>query len=261
MGDPLAAFNIIAMTVGFLFVFFGYRFYKPTLFMGGFAFWAMFTFELCYYISNLAAYGSAAAAGVIGGTLSLWFYPLGVFTLGALWGAIVCFLINGFFFSRISYVICQCNTIFWTMIPIFCVLFGLFTIVVHRHRENDVAWHPRKLVIYSKTAWPGAYMFIRGAAHFSGEFPEESSLATMVSPPTMFYVHLTLICVFALIGTLVQMRYTHYEHCGCDTESDYEGQYEEQQRLQRYQYVDQQEKLDDRQALFSSGTQIRPDQI
>jgi len=84
MGDPLAAFNIIAMTVGFLFVFFGYRFYKPTLFMGGFAFWAMFTFELCYYISNLAAYGSAAAAGVIGGTLSLWFYPLGVFTLGAL---------------------------------------------------------------------------------------------------------------------------------------------------------------------------------
>jgi len=243
--DPLATFNIVAIVVGFLLLFFGYRFYKPTLFLGGFTFAAMFTFELCLHLSHTAAYGAGAAAGIIGGTLSVYIYPLGVFVLGALWGTVLSLILNGFFISRIGYVVCQCNTILWIVMPFFAVLFGLFTIVVHRHRENDAAWHPRKLVIFSKTSWTGAYMLMRGIGHFTGNMPEEQDLAKMVSPVTSFYGMMGGVILLALLGTWIQMRYTHFEHCGCD-DSEYQESLVEQ--------------AEQRQA-FLSGTEIKNDQV
>jgi len=233
--DPLAAFNIISMMVGWCLLFFGYRFYKPTLFMGGFSFAAMFTFELCLQFSHTAAYGAGAAAGFIGGTLAVYVYPLGVFLLGALWGTVLSFILNGFFLSRVDYVLCKCNTLFWIVLPVFAIIFGLFTYVVHRHRENDVAWHPRKLVIFSKTAWTGAYMFMRGVGHFTGDIPEETKLAEMVSPSPWYYWYLLSVVVLALAGTWIQMRFTHYEHCGCD----------------EMEYGEQMQEIYDRETLFS----------
>lgn len=244
--DPLATFNIIAILVGFIMLFFGYRFYKPMLFLGGFVFAAMFTFELCEHVSHSAAYGAGLAAGIIGGTLSVYIYCLGVFVLGALWGTVLALVLNGFFLSRIGYVVCQCNTILWIVMPVFAVLFGLFTIVVHRHRENDAAWHPRKIVIFSKTAWTGSYMFMRGIGHFTENMPEEDTLAKMVSPVSSYYGMLAGVVLVAAFGTWVQMRFTHFEHCGCD-ETEYQQELAQEQAAEK--------------RAFLSGTEIKSDQV
>merc|ERR1711985_81602 len=85
--DSLAAYDICGMLVGMILLLFGYRFYKPTLFLGGFTFCAVLTFQLVSQgYSPFTTYGSATSAGIIGGTVAVYLYPLGVFVIGSLWG-------------------------------------------------------------------------------------------------------------------------------------------------------------------------------
>merc|ERR1711924_433421 len=49
--------------------------------------------------------------GIIGGTIAVYMYPLGVFIIGSLWGISLGLILNGLFLSRIGYVVCQCNTL------------------------------------------------------------------------------------------------------------------------------------------------------
>merc|ERR1712216_267685 len=84
----LEAYHVCAATIGFSFLLFGYRLYKPSLFLGGFVLGAGITLALVQEISHQLAYGPAVCAGIVGGTLALAVYQLGVFLLGSLWGII-----------------------------------------------------------------------------------------------------------------------------------------------------------------------------
>ena len=141
--------------LGTIMLFFGYRFYKPCVFFGGFILGAVITYTYCVSTSHVTAYGAGLCAGVIFGTLAIMFYSLGVFFLGALWGITLALILNALFLSRISFVICQvsiclyfssvpvqmrivlmwvsphvrqCNTLLWLAIAIFGTLFGLLSL-------------------------------------------------------------------------------------------------------------------------------------
>lgn len=151
--------------------------------------------------------------------MAVFVYPLGVFTLGALWGTILGLILNGLFLSRIGYVICQCNTLLWAVVPFLGVLFGMLAIVVHRHKEADPPHSARKVVIYAKTSFTGSYLLVKGIAHFAGNFPPELSMAKSVTLPLAYYIYLGAIVVTAVLGIFIQMRFTHFEHCGSDSEA------------------------------------------
>merc|ERR1712188_291521 len=215
----LVPFDTCGVLVGLILLLFGYRFYKPTLFLGGFTFCGAMTFELVSQAySPFTTYGSAVSAGIIGGTIAVYAYPLGVFTIGGLWGISLTLLLNGLFLSRVGYVMGQSNVLLWIAGCILGPLFGALALVVHRHKENDSATHPRKVVIFGKTATTGAYMFVRSVAALAGDFPAEMSMAKTVSLPATYYVCAVSILVLALLGVFIQMRYTHFEHCGCGEE-------------------------------------------
>jgi len=219
MASPLLLYDCYGAFVGFLLLLFGYRFYKPALFLGGFTLAAVITFQLVSQsYSPFTTYGAAICSGIIAGTVVVFFYAVGVFVLGSIWGIVIALLLNGLFLSRISYVICECDTLLWMAISILSILFGLLAIVVHRHKENDTASHPRKIVIFGKTATTGAYMLVRSIAHMAGEFPDEFTMSQEKSLSPNYYVAAVSIIVLSVIGGFIQMRYTHFEHCGCGEE-------------------------------------------
>merc|ERR1719473_738387 len=114
-----------------------------------------------------------------------------------LWGLSMALVLNGLFLSRIGYVVCECNTLFYVVASIFAVLFGMLVSVVHRHKENDPAWHPRKMVIFLKTACPGSYMLVKSLGHFAGGFPDEIEMARIVALPGVYYFYVCLIIALA----------------------------------------------------------------
>jgi len=81
--DSTATFHTIGMTIGLTLLFFGYRFYKPAVFFGGFTLGAVLAFEYVLVHSKVGAYGAGMCAGIVLGTLGVLFYQLGVFFLGA----------------------------------------------------------------------------------------------------------------------------------------------------------------------------------
>jgi len=215
--DSLATYNIIAGIIGTLLLFFGYRFYKPSVFFGGFVLGAVAVFQYCVTTSHLAAYGAGACAGIIFGTLAVVFYELGVFFLGALWGCTLALLLNGLYLSRISYVACEgCNTLLWVALVGLGLLFGLLSLTLHEHSQDTEGHDPRKAIIYLKTAFPGAYLLVRSMGHFAGGYESELDVAKVVLPSTAYYGCLVGTVSMALFGSWIQMRYTHHEHCGCE---------------------------------------------
>lgn len=219
MASPLLLYDCAGVFVGLVLLLFGYRFYKPALFLGGFTLAAVVTFQLVSQsYSPFTTYGASICSGIIAGTVVVFFYAIGVFVLGGLWGIVIALLLNGLFLSRISYVMCECNTLLWMVTSIFAILFGLLAIVVHRHKENDTASHPRKIVIFGKTATTGAYLLVRSIAHIADAFPDEFTMSQEKSLPPNYYVAALSIIALSLVGGYIQMRYTHFEHCGCGEE-------------------------------------------
>lgn len=119
-----------------------------------------------------------------------------------------------------SFVVCECNTLFWIALIIFGGLFGLLTLIVHEHKQDAIGHHPRKVIIYLKTAFPGAYMFMRSAGYFAGGYEDEFELAKVVAPSGVYYATTIMTVFAALFGAWIQLRYTHKEHCGCDDPDD-----------------------------------------
>jgi hypothetical protein len=218
--DDLATFYILGLVLGTLLTFFGYRFYKPSIFFGGFTLGAVSVFEYCYVYSNPAAYGAGLCSGIIFGTLAVVFYHLGVFFLGALWGITLGIVLNGLFLSRISYVLCECNTLLWTAVVTLGILFGLLSLTVHEHKQDAIGHHPRKVIIYFQTSFPGAYMFIRSFGYLCGGYESEIEISKVVAPSSAFYLSTVFTLVLALLGVWIQLRFTHFEHCGCDDPDD-----------------------------------------
>lgn len=145
----------LAVAVGMLACFFGYRILKLTLGIMGFMAaaaggWAL-GFSLAPNNSGIAL-TCALVAGVIGAALCVWLFFLGIFLLGASAGAIVA---AAFFNAAGS----QPQAI---LLLVFAVVFGLVALVM------------QKFMIVASTAFSGSYLVVAGVLRLMGHLQNGS---------------------------------------------------------------------------------------
>jgi len=203
------------MVLGCFFFALGYRFYKPCLFLGGFSFGSVVMFAATYSISETLAYILAVILGTLFGITTLYLYPLGVFILGVNWGVTLALLSYGLVFHMVA-----SNYLLWILLSGCAATVGVLVILMHRHTESSSGYSCSKILIFSKTSWVGAYMFIRGVGAAAGGFPFELTMGEMPhSMPSSYYIYAGLTIALALLASFVQVWFTHWDHCGCPDRS------------------------------------------
>jgi len=214
-GDALCVYFMIGILFGPVFLFFGYRYYKMCRFLAAFitGFYSVFH-AVAQTSTETASYGMGAAAGTAIAALCTRYQGAGVFNLGMLFGAIIGVILDGFFISRIGFVLGKTNSIAIITILLLMILFGSFMLQVHKYEENPSPGHPRKLAIFACTSSIGSYLIIRGFAHFTTRYPLELSLAQRQTLPLSYYLDQIATCILMIIGFGMQYFFTHLEHCG-----------------------------------------------
>ncbi|KAG9324319.1 hypothetical protein KVV02_006565 [Mortierella alpina] len=152
---------IVLMVAGFLFAFFGHKFFKITLFLAGFYVFSTLAWIALRNAEPAAGYGTngewiylgvAGAAGILGGGLFLCFWRLGFAAIGAIAG----FYLAIFILSWASQGVIS-NGTGRTIFIVACVIVGIIlTFFVERH------------VIIIGTAIVGSGSFFVGLDNFIG---------------------------------------------------------------------------------------------
>jgi chemotaxis protein histidine kinase CheA len=212
-----SAYSILFVVLGTLFVLFGYRFYMPMLFFGGFISFVYITDFLCWYnhFSHSDSIWLVPIVGIIMGVLCMFVYRLGCFTLGAAWGAVNALLLNGILFGQVMHD----NISLQVIMPLSIIFFGIICSMYHHHSPLDNECGLRKMLIFSKTSFIGSYIFLRGCGHIIGDYPFELDLVHGEIPSSYDY-YLVGTIFLALFGILLQMRFTHKGDCGLLTENE-----------------------------------------
>jgi hypothetical protein len=181
----------VAVAVGILTCFFGYRILKLTLGIMGFmaAATAGWTLGLSLAPNNSGvALICAVIAGLIGAALCIWLFFLGVFLLGASAGAVVA---AAFFNASGS----QPQAI---LILIFAVVFGIVALVM------------QKFMIIASTAFSGSYLAVAGIfrllLHVQNDAPLWFDRLQPRSSGASGYVALACWIVLGLAGLSFQYR-------------------------------------------------------
>jgi len=204
--------NMTFIVLGCIFLIFGYRFYMPMLFSGGFLLAAVVAIVICeqtgVHLSN--AQTIASVSGLVLGIVCCVWYPFGCFILGANWGFVMTLLLNGILISRV----CSTNLALWITAPVLALLFGTIVTCDHRHSPSDSAFSRQKLLIFSKTSWVGAYLIMRGVGHLYGGYPDETEFVHLKTLPVRWLHYFGFTVALAVLGTVLQMRFTHYGNCG-----------------------------------------------
>jgi hypothetical protein len=193
--------------MGVFFNGFGYRFYRPAKFVGGFLF-----ASVLLYLALLTAAGDMTATlvgtlfGVVFGIISLYVYPLGVFILGANWGVVLVLMLFG--------AVILPGAVLGSMLVIVGLVCGILVLYNHPHKETDDAFTFPKILICCKTAYIGAYLFFRGIGMLAGDFPPELDTYEMAHLPESYFAYICGSFGLGLVGTFLQLRFTHWENCG-----------------------------------------------
>jgi hypothetical protein len=181
----------LAVAIGILTCFFGYRILKLTLGLMGFMAAAAggWTFGLSLAPNNSGiALICALVAGVIGAALCIWLFFVGIFLLGASAGAVVA---AAFFNAAGS----QPQPILLLM---FAGVFGIVALVV------------QKFMIITSTAFSGSYLVVAGLFHLLTHGQDASLLWFNHLQPraagTLGYVALAFWVALGLTGLSFQYR-------------------------------------------------------
>ena len=137
----------LAVAVGILICFWGYRLLKVTFGAMGFIVGATGGWAVGLSLApgnNGIALACAAIGGVIGAGLCIWLFFLGIFLLGASAGAIVATVL----FSAAG------NQPQQILVLVFAIVFGVIALVM------------QKLMIIVSTAFSGSYLVTAGLFHF-----------------------------------------------------------------------------------------------
>jgi len=205
--------DIFWLFIGIFLASLGYRFYKPSLFLGGFTLGSVFTCVLCGDFTGVLRYLIGTMVGLVVGGIALYLYPFGIFVLGFNWGVCLAFLLNGLFIAAVFGA--HSNTALWVLITLLGGGLACLVLLVHRHKESASPWSAPKFLIISKTSWVGAYLIMRAIGRFMGDYPYELHITHMLEVPDSYLIYAGLTILLALIGTFVQMTFTHWDHCGC----------------------------------------------
>lgn len=168
----------IAILIGILFCFFGYRLFKIVLGIAGFIWGALLVASVVFGLthSTLAAVLAGLAGGIVFALLAVFLYYVGVFILGTYLGAAV-----GIFVLAIFGVM----TPVWVIL-ILAILGGVLAVIFQR------------FMIVLSTAFVGAWAVVFGIFY----------LIPKTKGGAYTYIALAAWIVLGVIGMLVQYRVT-----------------------------------------------------
>ncbi|MBN2379157.1 TMEM198/TM7SF3 family protein [candidate division WOR-3 bacterium] len=185
--DYLAiAFAIIYILAGVLFCFFGYRIFKVVLGIAGF----IFGYYLAANLVSLLAPPLwvvilvGVAGGILLALLSAFIYFLGVFVLGAYFGATIAFVLAGLFGSAFS-----TSPWMWVMVLILAVAGGVIAVIFHR------------FMIILSSSFAGAWSIMAGIGSLV-------YLGSTYQGTVYPYIMLVGWAVLGVVGMIVQFKVT-----------------------------------------------------
>lgn len=221
--------GVLAILVGGLICFYGYRLLRFTIFLCGF----MVAGLVAALVVELAlgslkwmptvSWIAFLVAGIAGGSLAVYAYALGVFLVGALAGLLVAFVLQ----TSFAYQIFPSHP--EVILIVLIVLLGLI--------GGALTWRLEKPMLILATSYAGAVAFIWGIGCFTGKYPNGAALDRfrtrnmhgdwVYAIPGAWWAYLTAMLLMFVIGVWVQWRCTskgvrHRSiHDRCDSEDNY----------------------------------------
>eukprot|EP01114_Cavostelium_apophysatum_P016615 TRINITY_DN476_c0_g1_i1.p1 TRINITY_DN476_c0_g1~~TRINITY_DN476_c0_g1_i1.p1 ORF type:complete len:281 (+),score=51.59 TRINITY_DN476_c0_g1_i1:71-844(+) len=199
----IAAYTItsVGILAGLLFTFFGYRLFKPVLFVVGFAIAGGLTYLGLYYHTSVGLIVLIAApilAGIIGGILLVVFSIVGIFMLGAILG----FLILSVILSAKDGGLISNHIAIWVMMGAFPFAGGVIAVLI------------QKPLIIGATALGGSYAAVAGVDRFvKGGFSQviPTLIANRfheINADYKTYIEIGVCVLICVLGVIVQAKKT-----------------------------------------------------
>lgn len=198
----------VAIAIGFVFAFAGYRYFSATLFLCGAAAAGFVSFVLIdYYQPNyesskpVVVLTVTLALALLAGLLCVYLRKIGTFFAGAAGGASCAFMVNAAVLNKISAPSSVPGLYLYLAIVLFGMAGGLLALKVER------------LVIVLSTSLAGSLAFVAGIGHFAKHFP--TSASSFIDPTTHEATHDVWVWAYAagfvvmvIAGTVVQLKTT-----------------------------------------------------
>jgi len=159
---------VLAIVIGIAVAFFGYKLFKPVLFISGFVVGAMVGFLVAERIFKNQSYITTASwitaiiCGIILGAIVICVFQLGVFLIGAAAGILLAFALN----TSFGYKIWPSNPtgMLYILLVVLALLFGWLALRLERP------------FIIVATSLCGAIATVWGIGYFAGKYPSGQDL-------------------------------------------------------------------------------------
>lgn len=198
----------VAIAIGFVFAFAGYRYFSATLFLCGAAAAGFVSFVLIdYYQPNYESSKPVVVLSVtitlalLVGLLCVYLRKIGTFFAGAAGGASCAFMVNAAVLNKISAPSAVPGLYLYLSLVLFGMVGGLLALKVER------------LVIVLSTSLAGSLAFVAGIGHFAKHFP--TSASSFIDPTTHEATHDVWVWAYAagfvvmvIVSTVVQLKTT-----------------------------------------------------
>ena len=201
---------VLAILVGLVQCFYGYRLYRITMFIAG------FLFTLIFMVLFLFAIWTDSNSGNLKGVTILAFSVLTAVMIGFLVaafaesGIVISGAILGFFLATMVYTLVLRKI---ASMPENLLLYNLA--VVGMVIGSLAAYEFQNVILIFSCALTGAYFIVRGVSVFIGGFPNELDLNSGMGPSASsasqstgasLYIYMGVILLLAIAGILVQTR-------------------------------------------------------
>lgn len=204
---------ILAIVVGLLVCFAGYRFFRPTLFAIGFVGGGVLVATIIEHAfkdkswMNTASWIGFALGGLLIGFFVVLLYAVGIFVAGAAGGVLLAIVLN----TSVGYKIYPSNPN--VVLVVLIVVLGLMSGVLALKLE--------KPVLIVATSLFGADIVVWGVGYFAGNYPnaddlkryrtQDSSGDWIYNIPSTWWAYLAGMLVLFIVGMLVQFKKTGHD--------------------------------------------------
>ncbi|OQR80593.1 hypothetical protein ACHHYP_17443 [Achlya hypogyna] len=195
----------IAIALGLIATFFGYKLVRPCIFLAGFVIGSVVFFLIAERIFANASYIDTACwiafavGGLLVGSFVLWLYKVGIFAVGALAGVLLATQIHNSF----GYLLYPShpNTVLIILLVVFGLALGLVALKLER-----------PFLVFASSAF-GAVAAVWGIGFFAGGYPNVAYLQKTYTNgdwiyhiPTSWWYYLAGTVVLCILGIIVQFQ-------------------------------------------------------
>ena len=191
----------VAIPLGLFYTFYGFRFFRVTLFTAGFAAGGIIGFPIANKITrnSTAVLITCLVLGLLGGVIVMCVYKLGVFLIGAAGGIFLALFLQNSFLYKIAPE--DPKTVLYVAIAVLGLSGGLLAYFLQR---------PMLILL---TSFCGAYAKFWGIGYFAGKYPSAGDLKAWknngaIEIPSVWWIYFSATWLLFFMGVFTQFKYT-----------------------------------------------------